>query len=139
MYAGYESTPLECVKDFVNIAVSTGTPFSCFHHHLIYMMEKSLSRSERRYFNVLGSTSGVISFLNEKYMIDFYTEFYSEPLLLCNCFFWLPLKLLLYTKTSVKKVICMHMLLIWLTKLIIITFHLLHMYYRSIQTLIFFF
>ncbi|XP_047489093.1 tRNA-dihydrouridine(20a/20b) synthase [NAD(P)+]-like [Penaeus chinensis] len=93
MYAGYESTPLECVKDFVNIAVSTGTPFSCFHHHLIYMLEKSFSRSERRYFNVLGSTSGVISFLNEKYMIEFYTEFYSEPLLLCSCFFLPPLLL----------------------------------------------
>ncbi|XP_042874992.1 uncharacterized protein LOC122255146 [Penaeus japonicus] len=72
MYAGYESTPLECVKDFVNIALSTGTSFSCFHHHLIYMLEKSLSRSERRYFNVLGSTSGVINYLNEKYMMEFY-------------------------------------------------------------------
>lgn len=113
MYAGYESTPLECVKDFVNIAVSTGTPFSCFHHHLIYMLEKSLSRSERRYFNVLGSTSGVISYLNEKYMIEFYSEFYSEPLLLCNCFFLLPLWLLLYPNIPIKYTICLHVLLIW--------------------------
>lgn len=82
MYAGYESTPLECVKDFVNIALSTGTSFSCFHHHLIYMLEKSLSRSERRYFNVLGSTSGVINYLNEKYMMEFYSEFYYQPFLL---------------------------------------------------------
>ncbi|KAK8741667.1 hypothetical protein OTU49_002328, partial [Cherax quadricarinatus] len=69
MYAGYKTTPLECVKDWVNIALSTGTHFTCFHHHLIYMMEKSLTRAERRYFNVLGSTSGVLTYLTEKYMV----------------------------------------------------------------------
>ncbi|CAL4099456.1 unnamed protein product, partial [Meganyctiphanes norvegica] len=71
MFAGYNTTPLECVQDWVDIALSTGTHFSCFHHHLIYMLEKSFTRAERRYFNILGSTSGVISFLKEKYMMDF--------------------------------------------------------------------
>ena len=72
MYAGYESTPLECVKDWVSISLSTGTHFTCFHHHLIYMLNKSLTRAEKKYFNVLGSVPGVIDYLSEKYAIDFY-------------------------------------------------------------------
>ncbi|XP_066962681.1 tRNA-dihydrouridine(20a/20b) synthase [NAD(P)+]-like isoform X5 [Macrobrachium rosenbergii] len=71
MYAGYDSTPIECVKDWVSIALSTGTHFSCFHHHLIYMLNKSLTRADKKYFNVLGSIPGVLNYLNEKYMIDF--------------------------------------------------------------------
>ncbi|XP_076048380.1 dihydrouridine synthase 4 isoform X2 [Oratosquilla oratoria] len=71
MYAGYDVTPLNCIKDWVNISLSSGTPFSTFHHHLIYMCEKSFSRAERRYFNVLGSTSGVIDFLQEKFDLQF--------------------------------------------------------------------
>ncbi|XP_016402170.1 tRNA-dihydrouridine(20a/20b) synthase [NAD(P)+]-like, partial [Sinocyclocheilus rhinocerous] len=34
MFAGYEETPLQCVWDWVDIAVEHGTPFTCFHHHL---------------------------------------------------------------------------------------------------------
>ncbi|XP_071519413.1 tRNA-dihydrouridine(20a/20b) synthase [NAD(P)+]-like isoform X2 [Panulirus ornatus] len=75
MYAGHKTTPLECVKDWVNIALTTGTNFACFHHHLIYMMDKSLSRAERRYFNILGSTSGVLAYLTEKYMMEFFVLF----------------------------------------------------------------
>ncbi|KAF7665109.1 hypothetical protein LDENG_00155000 [Lucifuga dentata] len=40
MFAGYEETPLECVWDWVDISVEQGTPFTCFHHHLIYMLER---------------------------------------------------------------------------------------------------
>ncbi|XP_068202971.1 tRNA-dihydrouridine(20a/20b) synthase [NAD(P)+]-like isoform X2 [Palaemon carinicauda] len=71
MYAGYDSTPIECVKDWVSIALSTGTHFSCFHHHLIYMLNKTLTRADKKYFNVLSSIPGVLNYLSEKYMIDF--------------------------------------------------------------------
>ncbi|KAK2847154.1 hypothetical protein Q5P01_010153 [Channa striata] len=40
MFAGYEETPLECIWDWVDISIAQGTPFSCFHHHLIYMLER---------------------------------------------------------------------------------------------------
>ncbi|KAK7084618.1 tRNA-dihydrouridine(20a/20b) synthase [NAD(P)+]-like protein [Halocaridina rubra] len=69
MFAGYDFTPLECVKDWLDLALSSGTHFSCFHHHLIYMLNKSLTRAEKKHFNVLGSASGVLTFLNEKYCI----------------------------------------------------------------------
>jgi len=29
----------------VNIALSVGTPFSCFHHHLMYMLEKVTTKA----------------------------------------------------------------------------------------------
>ncbi|XP_039523820.1 tRNA-dihydrouridine(20a/20b) synthase [NAD(P)+]-like [Pimephales promelas] len=67
MFAGYEETPLQCVWDWVDIAVEHGTPFSCFHHHLIYMLERITSQPERRVFNTLSSTSAVIDFLHNTY------------------------------------------------------------------------
>lgn len=61
-----------CESDFfliqqVKIALSLGTPFQCFHHHLIYMLEKIMGRAERRVFNSLASTSAVIEFLRDNY------------------------------------------------------------------------
>ncbi|XP_016125942.1 tRNA-dihydrouridine(20a/20b) synthase [NAD(P)+]-like isoform X2 [Sinocyclocheilus grahami] len=67
MFAGYEETPLQCVWDWVDIAVEHGTPFTCSHHHLIYMLERISSQPERRVFNNLSSTSAVIDFLHSTY------------------------------------------------------------------------
>ena len=44
MFAGYDVTPLRCIRDWTRIAMMTGTPFNTFHHHLIYMCEAALSR-----------------------------------------------------------------------------------------------
>jgi len=69
MYSGAITTPASCISDWINIAMDIGTPFSTFHHHLIYMLEKTLSRSERKYFNSLTSTPAVIDILEDKYDI----------------------------------------------------------------------
>ncbi|RMX45909.1 hypothetical protein pdam_00011025, partial [Pocillopora damicornis] len=45
MFAGYQSTPLQCVTDWVDVALSLGTPFTNFHHHLIYMLEKVTTKA----------------------------------------------------------------------------------------------
>lgn len=71
MYNGALSTPASCIADWIHIAMDIGTPFTTFHHHLIYMLEKSCSRSERKYFNSLTSTASVIDILEEKYEIAF--------------------------------------------------------------------
>lgn len=63
MFSGFVVTPTQCVADWVRLALTTGTPFLCFHHHLIYMCEKSFSRAERRIFNSLSSTAAVIDYL----------------------------------------------------------------------------
>lgn len=67
LFAGYENTPLECIWDWVDIALAHGTPFTCFHNHLIYMLERVSSQPERRVFNALSSTSAVIDYLHHTY------------------------------------------------------------------------
>ncbi|RXN00851.1 tRNA-dihydrouridine(20a/20b) synthase [NAD(P)+]-like [Acipenser ruthenus] len=67
MFAGYEETPLACIWDWVDIALEHGTPFTCFHHHLMYMMERITSQQEKKVFNVLSSTSAVVDYLHEHY------------------------------------------------------------------------
>ncbi|XP_061575262.1 tRNA-dihydrouridine(20a/20b) synthase [NAD(P)+]-like [Cololabis saira] len=67
MFAGYEDTPLECIWDWVDISIEQGTPFTCFHHHLIYMLERVSSQPERKVFNSLSSTSAVIDYLQNTY------------------------------------------------------------------------
>ncbi|XP_028624738.1 tRNA-dihydrouridine(20a/20b) synthase [NAD(P)+]-like isoform X2 [Grammomys surdaster] len=70
MFAGYEETPLECLWDWVDIALELGTPFMCFHQHLMYMMEKITSRQEKKIFNALSSTSAVLDYLTDHYGDD---------------------------------------------------------------------
>lgn len=67
MFTGYEDTPLECIWDWVDISLEQGTPFTCFHHHLIYMLERVSSQPERKVFNSLSSTSAVIDYLQNTY------------------------------------------------------------------------
>ena len=70
MFAGYEVTPDRCISDWVRLALATGTLFSCFHHHLIYMCEKRSSRADRKIFNALESTAAVLDFLVNNWNID---------------------------------------------------------------------
>lgn len=70
MYAGYSETPVECIKDWLDLSLSLGTSFNCFHHHLIYMLEHLLPRAERNVFNSLASTSAVLEFLSQNLGID---------------------------------------------------------------------
>ncbi|KAK4015688.1 tRNA-dihydrouridine(20a/20b) synthase [NAD(P)+]-like [Daphnia magna] len=67
MFAGFSETPIECIKDWIKLALETGVSFTHFHHHLIYMCEKNMSRVDRRYFNALSSTTAVIDYM-ENYL-----------------------------------------------------------------------
>lgn len=67
MFAGYDDTPLNCIWDWVDISIEQGTPFTCFHRHLIYMLERVSSQPEKKVFNSLSSTSGVIDYLQNTY------------------------------------------------------------------------
>lgn len=46
-----------------------GTPFLCFHHHLIQMLEQVTGKAEKKVFNVLTSTAGLLDHLEENYGI----------------------------------------------------------------------
>jgi len=71
MYSGATTTPSQCVADWTRIALERGTPFTTFHHHLIYMLEDTLSKGERRLFNSLCSTSAVLDYLENNLAIPF--------------------------------------------------------------------
>ena len=51
------------LQDWVRLALSTGTHFTCFHHHLIYMLSSSLGKAERKAFNALTSTAAVLDYM----------------------------------------------------------------------------
>lgn len=70
MFAGYEETPLKCIQDWVDIALEHGTPFTCFHHHLMYMLERITSKQEKKVFNILASTSAVLDYLRDEYGVQ---------------------------------------------------------------------
>ena len=80
MYAGHPTTPASCVQvswymskalilqnallqDWVRLALSTGTHFTCFHHHLIYVLSSSMGKAERKAFNALTSTAAVLDYI----------------------------------------------------------------------------
>ena len=69
LYAGYSHTPLECVRDWVGLSLGTGVTFTQFHSHLIHMLDKVTTRTEKRVFNTLSSTPGVLDYLNYHYGI----------------------------------------------------------------------
>lgn len=71
LYKGYSETPLECVKTWIEIAIKSELHFMTFHHHLVFMLEKILPKSQRRKFNALSSYEDVLCFLNEIYGFDF--------------------------------------------------------------------
>lgn len=65
----YESTPLECVQDWINIcsAADHQIVFQFFHHHLTFMMEKFLPKKQRVIFNSFTRKQQVYDYLDEKF------------------------------------------------------------------------
>ncbi|XP_062509240.1 tRNA-dihydrouridine(20a/20b) synthase [NAD(P)+]-like [Corticium candelabrum] len=65
MYAGFDTTPQECIHNWVEIAMKLGVPFTPFHQHLMYMLEKLHSKQEKQIFNSLSSSAAVLDYLCE--------------------------------------------------------------------------
>ncbi|XP_045166291.2 tRNA-dihydrouridine(20a/20b) synthase [NAD(P)+]-like [Mercenaria mercenaria] len=71
MFAGFDNTPLQCIQDMVDISLKLGLPHTTFHHHLMYMCERIMSKAERRIFNTLPSTPAVLDYLQENYGVTY--------------------------------------------------------------------
>lgn len=69
LFSGYSTTPLTCVQDWLDITSTVPTEFQCFHHHLVFMLEKILPRKDRVLFNSLQNKSSVLEFLESYYNI----------------------------------------------------------------------
>jgi len=66
LFSGLKTTPVSCVKDWLNITERLGTHFTIFHRHLIFMSETLLSRADRRVFNILTNREDVVNYLEDK-------------------------------------------------------------------------
>lgn len=69
LFSGYSTTPVECVQDWVDITSSIETSFLCMHHHLVFMLEKILTKTEKQIFNILNNKSDVYEFLEKRFDI----------------------------------------------------------------------
>lgn len=69
LFAGHTVTPLSCIQDWLNITSIIPTQFICFHHHLVFMLEKLLPKKNRILFNNLQSKQAVLEFLEDYYGI----------------------------------------------------------------------
>lgn len=87
LFTGVKETPTECVQKWVDICFNSGynstfhsgdsseccfrdenikpLTFQCFHHHLVFMLAKILSKKQRRIFNNLQTFESVVEFLSE--------------------------------------------------------------------------
>ena len=75
MYAGYDTVPLQCLQDWLDISLSLGISFTHFHHHLMFMLEKILNKAERRVFNTLKSIPAVLNFIENHFGITMTKDF----------------------------------------------------------------
>ncbi|XP_046985235.1 tRNA-dihydrouridine(20a/20b) synthase [NAD(P)+]-like [Schistocerca americana] len=73
MFAGYHQTPVECVQEWITLAKAMKVPFKCFHHHLVFMLEKVLAKQDRLIFNCLKDEESVL-----KYLKDYFDIFPKE-------------------------------------------------------------
>ncbi|VBB28618.1 unnamed protein product [Acanthocheilonema viteae] len=57
MFAGYTSTPKQCVADWVRLATEHGCTFDLFHRQLMFMLRSSLTSRQRTIFNGLSDST----------------------------------------------------------------------------------
>lgn len=65
MFSGNNLTPTDCVQQWMNIKNKDKDriTFQCYHHHLVFMLEKFLSKQEKKVFNYLTTFESVDDFL----------------------------------------------------------------------------
>ncbi|XP_045486525.1 tRNA-dihydrouridine(20a/20b) synthase [NAD(P)+]-like isoform X1 [Pieris rapae] len=92
LFSGATTTPVECIKTWMelkNLSKDKIT-FQCYHHHLVFMLEKTLSKKQKQIFNYLQTFEDVDNFLfkhiisdsysNQENIGDFITCYYDEKI-----------------------------------------------------------
>lgn len=69
LFAGYTHTPAKCIKQYLDLALGYGQSYYITHHHLIDMLDKTLSRAEKRHFNSIPGTGALIDYLEDHFQI----------------------------------------------------------------------
>jgi tRNA-dihydrouridine synthase 4 len=70
LFKGYDHVPLECVQDYLDLALQYGGRFAIHHHHFMFMVHRHLNRPERVEFSKLNSMAAVIDFFRERLWIE---------------------------------------------------------------------
>ncbi|RVE42182.1 hypothetical protein evm_013173 [Chilo suppressalis] len=67
LFSGVSKTPLSCVQLWRDLKDkdSNKITFQCYHHHLVFMLEKVLTKQQKQIFNHLSSFKSVDNYLNE--------------------------------------------------------------------------
>lgn len=68
-FKGYDQVPMECVTDYLRIAMEYGGDYAMHHYHLYEMMSPYLTKTDRSEFTNLTSMSGVVDFFRYRGMI----------------------------------------------------------------------
>ncbi|KAI5453565.1 tRNA dihydrouridine synthase [Naganishia albida] len=63
LFAGYSSTPKHAVENFVRLTMDYSLIYPLFHRHVSYMLEGTMNKYERLYFNSLDSHVTVVDYL----------------------------------------------------------------------------
>ena len=70
---------LPLLLQFVHSALAVGSDFNMFHHHLMYMLDRVMGRSEKREFNRLATVAGVLDYLEAYHGIVYSPEHLEPP------------------------------------------------------------
>lgn len=67
LFTGEPTTSLKCLQDWIDIChhQKDYMIFQCFHHHLVFMLDKILRKRQKQVFNNLNTYSGVFDFLDQ--------------------------------------------------------------------------
>lgn len=70
-------TPLSCIKLWIDLKneASDKITFQCYHHHLVFMLDKLLSKSEKNYFNSLNTFESVDEYLFKNVLNNYVDNF----------------------------------------------------------------
>lgn len=76
LFSGVNKTPYSCIKLWMNMKSNHNDKitFQCYHHHLVFMLEKILTKQEKQIFNHLSSFECVDNFLKENILNIDYCE-----------------------------------------------------------------
>lgn len=87
IFSAHDTTTIDCVQSWLDICYNStltshsyknqsatcipekppNLTFQCFHHHLVFMLEKVLSRAKRQVFNNLQKFDDVLGFLENEF------------------------------------------------------------------------
>lgn len=89
LFTGVAKTPKDCVKLWMDIKDrdKEKITFQCYHHHLVFMLEKTLSKDQKQIFNFLNTFETVDDFLLNHIINEDCKPMYIKDEEFLHCYF----------------------------------------------------